>query len=52
MLKQFVLTQHPDETMDVHDIGKSSLNVNNVLYSPNSFESDSSILFSNDEMFG
>ena len=32
MLKQFVLTRHPDETiMDVHDIGKSSLNVNNVL---------------------
>ena len=22
MLKQFVLTRHPDETMDVHDIGK------------------------------
>ena len=31
MSKQFVLTQHPDETMDVHDIGKSSLNVNKVL---------------------
>ena len=31
MLKQFVLTRHPDETMDVQDIGKSSLNVNNVL---------------------